>query len=162
MLRRAFVVLPVLTALAVAAPAGADPARSVTATGTGQVKVVPKNRHSNASIKTAVDAAEKAAVPAAIAQAHEYAQRYAKAASLTLGAIISVSDVQSGFGAYAGPGTFIGPFGPNRFCGVIPPHVFKRVVGPNHKVTVVKTKRRRRCFVPSFASSTLTVTYSAT
>lgn len=166
MVRRSLSVLPVLAALAVATPALAAPAVSgqgdtVTATGTGQVKVVPANRHSNASIAAAVDKAQQAAIPGAIVKAHEYALRYATAAGLTLGAIQAVSDVQSGSsGYYIGGGPFGGPFGPNQYCNVIRAHAQKRI-GPNHKVTVIHVKRHRVCFVPAFATSTLSVTYSA-
>lgn len=163
MVRRSLSVLPVLAALAVATPALAAPAvtaqgGTVTATGTGQVKVVPANRRSNASIAAAVDKAQQAAIPGAIVQAHEYALRYAKAAGLVLGAILSVSDVQSANGGYYGYGPF-GPFGPNRYCNVIRAHVQKRF-GPGRKITVVRVKRHRVCFVPPYATSTLTVTYS--
>ncbi len=166
MARRLLSVLPVLAALAVAAPAAAAPAAggaggTVTATGTGLVRVVPLGRRSNSSIAAAVAKATQAAVPAAIAQAHQNALRYAKAAGLTLGAIVSVSDAQSGGGGFYGPGPFFGPFGPNQYCRVIPAHVVHRF-GPSRKVRVVKVKRRRSCFVPPFASSTLSVTYSAT
>ncbi|MGA9857863.1 MAG: SIMPL domain-containing protein, partial [Solirubrobacteraceae bacterium] len=80
----------------------------MTATGTGQARVSPKNRHDNASIVAAYDAARHAAIAGAISQAHEYALDYAKAVGLTLGPVSSVSDAQSNF---YGPGQFFGPFG---------------------------------------------------
>ncbi len=155
--------LSILTALAVAAPAMAATAASpmtVTATGTGNARVIPRNRQSNASIGAAYAAAQKASVPAAIAQAHEYALRYAQASGLTLGPIQSVSDAQNGGGVFYGPGPFFGPFGPGQFCRVIPKHKQVRF-GPGNKKTVVKVKRHRTCFVPAFASTTLSVTYAA-
>jgi hypothetical protein len=148
------VLVPVVTVL-MAAPASADQAKSVTATGTAAVNVVPKDRNSNASIAAAVEAAQEASIPGAMSQAREYALRYAQAASLTLGAVVSVSDAQNG--GYGG--AFFGPFGPNQFCGIAPQPIFRVV---KHRRKVVGSKPVRRCFVPRFASTTLTVTYSAT
>ena len=162
--RRFLSVLPVLAALAVGAAPAIAQTGTVTATGTGQVKVSPQNRHSNSSIVAAVDKAQQAAIPAAIGQAHEYALQYAQAAGLTLGSIFSISDTQSGLGQgyFYGPYPTLGVFGPNKYCAVIGAHVIKRISGPGHKVTVVKVKRRRVCDVPPYATSTLTVTYSTT
>jgi hypothetical protein len=149
---------PLLAMLLAAAPAVADQSKSVTATGTATAKVIPTNRHSNASIKAAVEAARKAGIKPAIDNAREYALRYAQAAGLALGPVISVSDVQSnGFAYYGGP--FIGPFGPDQYCGFIRRTTAKLVAG---KKKLVPGKRIRRCFVPAFESTTLTVTYSAT
>jgi hypothetical protein len=141
----------------VSAPASADQPKSVTATGAAQEKVTPKDRHSNASISAAVDAARAKGIASAFNEAHEYALRYARAAGLTLGAIVSVSDSQNnGFGYY-GPG-FFGPFGPNQFCGTVAQPRFKVVAGKRKRVGV---KHVHRCFVPPFEATTLTVTYSA-
>jgi uncharacterized protein YggE len=154
---RALVLTPAVAALAIAAPAVADQSKSVTATGNGTVKVVPHNRHSNASIAQAVDVARKAGIKGAMAEALEYAQEYAQAAGLRLGSVISVSDAQSaGIGYYGGP--FFGPFGPNQYCGLVTQGRVKIVAG---KKRVVAGKRVRRCFVPPFETTTLTVTYSA-
>ena len=78
-----------VTAPAVAAPAQSASGDTITATGTGQTRVVPKNRHSNASIAAAVDAARKASIAGALKEAHEYAVDYAKAVGMTLGSVIS-------------------------------------------------------------------------
>ncbi len=163
MSRRWLLGVMILAALALAAPAAADSGMSVTATGTGSVRVVPHNRQSDASIGAAFAAARRASVPAAIAQAHVLALRYAQAASLTLGSIVAVSDAQnqnSPFFSY-GPGPSFGPFGPGRFCHVFPAHTQTRI-GPGNTKKVVKVKRHRTCFVPPFGSTTLTVTYTAT
>jgi uncharacterized protein YggE len=141
------------TTPAIAQPATSSTAQTITATGTGQTRVVPKNRKSNASIAAAVERAHKAAIAGALRQAHEYAVLYAKAVGMTLGAVISVSDAQNNF---YGPGTIIGPFGPGRFCGTI-----TRVLGRPVKGQKPKLKRVHRCFVPRFAPATLTVTYAA-
>jgi uncharacterized protein YggE len=154
---RSLVLLPVVAALAAAAPASADPSQSVTATGSAQIKVVPKNRKSESSIEAAVEAARQAGIPAALKDADSYALKYARAAGLTLGAIESVSDATSNGFAY-GPG-FYGSFGPNQYCGTVRTPIFKVVAG---KRKVVGTKKVHRCFVPPFVATVLTVTYSAT
>src|SRR5689334_12822470 len=87
----------VIVTLLAAAPAIAQSTPSstgdtVTATGTAEMRVLPKNRHSNASIAAAVERAHKASISGALKQAHEYAADYAKAVGLTLGSVISVSD----------------------------------------------------------------------
>ena len=130
--------------------------QSVTATGTGQSRVHPTNRHNNASIVSAYDAARHAAIGTALSQAHEYAVDYAKAVGMTLGSVVSVSDAQTN--GYYGPGPFFGPFGINQFCGTLRQPVFKKV---NGRRRIVRTKKVHRCIVPQFAFVTLTVTYSA-
>ena len=162
MLTRTFAVAAVVAFAAVSAPAlAATTAGSVTATGTAQVRVKPKNRHNQQSIKAAVDAAKHAGIKQAINDAKEYAEQYASAAGLTLGPIVAVSDVVSSFGPYGplGIGSFLGPFGPGRFCGTLRQPVFKVVKG-RHKL--VRFKKVHRCFVPSFETTALAVTYSAT
>jgi uncharacterized protein YggE len=138
---------------AIAQPATSSTAQTITATGTAQKRVVPKNRDSNASIAAAVEKSHKASIAGALKEAHEYARLYAKAVGMTLGGVISVSDVQNGF---YGPGSIIGPFGPGRFCGTV-----TRIVGKPVKGQKPKLVRVHRCLVPPFASATLTVTYAA-
>jgi uncharacterized protein YggE len=148
------IALLLATTPAIAQPATSSTAQTITATGTAQKRVVAKNRNSNASIAAAVEKAHRASIAGALKEAHEYAELYAKAVGMTLGSVISVSDVQSGF-TY-GPGNVIGPFGPGRFCGTV-----TRIVGRPVKGQRPKLKRVHRCFVPPFASATLTVTYAA-
>jgi opacity protein-like surface antigen len=155
---RSLALVSVVVALTAAAPATADQGQSVTATGSAQLKVVPKDRKSNSSIVAAVDAAHQAGIPAAIKDAHGYAVKYAKAAGLTLGAILSVSDASNNNGFAYGPG-FYGPFGPNQYCGTVRRPIVKVVDG---KRKVVATKKVHRCFVPPFVVTVLTVTYAAT
>lgn len=149
----------ITAALLAAAPAVAQVSQTqqtVTATGTGQARVHARNRHSNASIAAAVDAARKAAIKGAIRDAREYAVDYADALGLTLGSVTSVSDaVANGVYGPGGPATF-GQFGPNKYCGTI-----EQVIGRPVKGQKPKFKKVRRCFVPSFAYTTLSVTYSA-
>jgi hypothetical protein len=164
MSRSSLVLASVITGLITASPAVADQAKTITATGTAQIKVLPRNRNSNSSIKAAVQAAQQAAVPAALHEAHEYGLQYAQAVGLTLGPVLSVSDAPSsgfGFGPYAGPFGIYSPFGPNQFCGISRPVVVKRVA-PNRPPKVIRLKPRRVCIIPPFVSKTLTVTYSAT
>jgi uncharacterized protein YggE len=161
MQRRAVLAGFVMAAVLAASPAVAQTSQSktVTATGVGQARVHPKDRHSSTSIAAAVDDARKLAIKSALREAHEYAQDYAKATGLTLGSVISVSDVQTGLGFYGGPGgpgTFIGPFGPGRYCGTLRVPVGRPT--PGHRP---RFKKVRRCIVPPFAFLTLTVTYSA-
>jgi uncharacterized protein YggE len=147
------IVVLLATTPAIAQPATSSTAQTITATGTAQKRVVAKNRNSNASIAAAVEKAHRASIAGALKEAHEYAELYAKAVGMTLGSVISVSDAQNGF---YGPGNFIGPFGPGRFCGTV-----TRIVGRPVKGQKPKLKRVHRCFVPPFASATLTVTYAA-
>jgi hypothetical protein len=102
-----------------------------------------------------VDRARKVAVHSALKEAREYAESYAAATGMTLGNVISVSD-QSTNGFYGFGGPFLGPFGPNQYCGT-----FQQVIGRPVPGQRVKTKKVHRCIVPRFAYSTLTVTYAA-
>ena len=163
--RMAWPAAVVAAALVAATPAVAQSPqtqdKTVTATGTGQARVHAKNRHSNASIAAAVDAARRAAIRSAVDEAHEYALDYAKGTGLTLGSVISLSDATANgsYGPYGpGPfiGPFIGPFGPNQYCGTT-----EQVVGKPAPGTRPKFKKVHRCYVPPFAYTTLTVTYSA-
>jgi hypothetical protein len=149
----------VATAVLAAAPtvAQAQDGKTVTATGTGQARVHPRNRHSSPSIAAAVDAARKVAIKSALSDAHEYALDYAHATRLTLGGVISVSDSQAnGFYGPGVSGAFIGPFGPNQYCGTL-----SQIIGRPVRGKKPKFKKVHRCIVPRFAYTTLTVTYSA-
>jgi hypothetical protein len=152
----------VLAAPALAARAAAATSSSVTATGSSQTKVKPKDRHSNASIVAAVNAAQKAGVKPAIADAREYAEIYAKAAGLTLGSIIAVSDNVANSGYGVATSAVFGPFGPNKYCGTIDIGGV-RIVKRNGKLVkkIIKPRKVHRCFVPSSITTTLAVTWSA-
>jgi uncharacterized protein YggE len=142
------------TTPAIAQPAQSSSAQTITATGTGQTKVLPKNRNSNASIAAAVDRAHTASIAGALKQAHEYALDYAKAVGMNLGSVISVSDAQTN--GFYGPGVFLGPFGPGQYCGTLRQPVGRPVKGQKPKL-----KKVHRCIVPRFAFTSLTVTYAA-
>jgi len=152
--RRLVLVGSIVAALMAVGSAGAAQAQTVTATGTGQARVLPKNRHNNPSIVAAVDAAHKKSIGSAISEAHEYAVDYATAVGLTLGSVMSVSDVQTN--SFYGPGQISGPFGPDQYCGTV-----EQLVGRPAKGKRPKFKKVHRCIVPRFAYTTLTVTYSA-
>jgi uncharacterized protein YggE len=163
MSKHSLLAAPALFALLAFSPAAAQAqtqqADTITATGTGQIRVVPTNRHSNASIVAAVDSARKAAIKGALKEAHEYALQYAKDSDMKLGAVISVSDAQTnGYigPGYVGPGFIGGSFGPNQYCGTI-----EQIVGRPVKGKRPKFRKVHRCFVPRFAYTTLSVTYSA-
>src|SRR5207248_1695307 len=99
--------------------------------------------------------ADKIAVKRAFRDGHQYALQFARAAGLKLGGLISVTDDGSGSdGYYGGYGS---PFGPNKYCGKVRVPVGKPVDG--QKPTF---KKVRRCFVPSFITHALTLTYAAT
>ena len=145
-------------ALALAAPAAAQAAsdQTITALGTGQAKVKPDDRHSNASIKTAVDKAYARAVPRAIADARQDGQQIAAASNLVLGSIISVDENVSQPPYYGPlPGA---PFGGDRYCARITRRVhFRDRRGRLH----TRLQRRKVCHVPEFATTTLAVTFEA-
>jgi uncharacterized protein YggE len=155
---------------ALAAPAAAEASTvTITATGTGQVKVVPTNRHSNMSIAAAEAAAQNASVPLALTAARTQAGVYAAAAGLTLGPPVSISDQVANVQFSGPPQAVPGPFGPGKFCGTVTvpigrPRPAVKVIGgrklvlpPRH----VRFKKVHRCMVPSPATTTLVVTYSA-
>ncbi|MGH2869483.1 MAG: SIMPL domain-containing protein [Solirubrobacteraceae bacterium] len=147
-----------LLALLAAVPAVAASANTVTATGTGQARVRPANRHSNASIRAAYNAASKAAIAGAVRDAKERALDYARAVGLTLGSVLSVTDAQTNGFYGPGAGSFYGPFGPEQFCGTLRQPILKR---SKHRIRVVGSRKVHRCFVPRFAFTSLTVTYSS-
>ena len=142
---------------------------TITATGTAQVRVLPANRDSNASIAAAELAAAKAGVPLALQAAQARAATYAAAAGLTLGSLVSISD-QAGFNPFFAQSQAVpGPFGPGRFCGTVRiligrPKPTLKVIGGRTVVLPPKHLRFRkvhRCFVPSPLATTLEATYSA-
>ena len=138
---------------------------TVSAYGTGQVPVTPKNPKSESSIRAAVAAAQAKSLPLAVANARVSAQAIADAAGLTLGAVMTVQQQANPylFGGFSGgivvaPGNgFTGPFN-GKFCGRVTRAVFKKV---NGRRKVVRRVRERRCFVPGAVANTLEVTFHA-
>jgi uncharacterized protein YggE len=150
-----------LAAALPAAPAMAQqpvPDKSVQVVGVGEADVKPKNRRNNASIQRAVDKAEAAALPRAFRDAHLRAGELARLSGMTLGEIVSVSDVPSSPYGPFGFGPFEGTFGPGRWCGTIRRSVVRRVNGRRRRVT----RTRRVCHFPPEVYVSVTVTYGAT
>jgi hypothetical protein len=151
-----------LAAAVVPAPGAAAqqpaPDRTVGAQGVASVKVIaPKDRQHEAPIRAAVAAAENKALPRAIAAAREHAALLARLSGLTLGPVVSISDVPSSpFGPYFGG---YGTFGPDRFCGTVRTAVFKK--NKAGKRVRVGSRTRHTCRVPSIVTSTVTVTFAA-
>ena len=121
----------------------ASAAGTITAIGTAQEKVTPKDPKDHASIKDAVEEAHKASIPAAIQEAKEEGTALATASGLTLGAIQSVDENVNG-GYYPAYGIFT-PFGPNQFCG----EITRSVKRHGHRVRI----KTHRCFVPPFVTT---------
>jgi hypothetical protein len=142
-------VVAVLGCALVFAPA-ALAAGTITAVGTAQEKVTPKDPKDNQSIRDAVETAHKASIPAAIQEAKEEGAALAAASGLTLGAIQSVDENLSN-GFYGGYG-FYTPFGPNQYCGT----VTRRVKKNGHRVS----KKVHRCYVPPFVATSVAVTFA--
>jgi hypothetical protein len=160
-------VLGALLGAAVAAGAGstaagqATPAgKSVTALGLGQVRVRPKDRHDNASIVAAVEAAEAKAVPQAVLAARERATALAKASRLKLGPIESVQETPpSPFGPPI-YGAYPAPFGKDRYCGTERrPRVRRTSTGRRR---IVGFRKVHVCRPPPFVAINLSVTFAAT
>ena len=125
----------------------ASAAKTVSANGIGQVAVKPRDRHNNASIVAAVEAAEAKAVPQAVTAARERAADLAKAAGLTIGAVQSVAETQPS------------PFGKDKYCG---DERRPRVVrDANGRRRVVGTRKVHVCRVPPFVVVNLSVTFAA-
>jgi hypothetical protein len=142
------------SATAQTAPAG----KSVTALGVGQIKVKPKNRHKNAAIVAAVEAAEAKAVPQALEAARDRARALAKASELRLGAIESVQETPpSPFGP--GYGGYPAPFGKDRYCGTERRPRFRRTSTGRRRV--VGFRNAHVCRPPPYVVVNLTVTFSA-
>ena len=91
MMAKAGIALAVLVSgLALTTTAAAD--QTITAVGTAQEKVTPKDRTDNKSIADAVEEAHKASIPAAIQEARDEATQLAQQTGLTLGAVQSVDE----------------------------------------------------------------------
>jgi uncharacterized protein YggE len=147
----------VLFLAASGAGAAAAAAETVTTVGVAEVKVVPGNPESNASIRAAVERAHNAGVPLALANAREEAAELAGLSGLTLGDIESVSAAVNG--PY-GPGYYGGysPFGRDQYCGTQTRR--RRVRGSDGRLRT-KRVRVRRCYVPRVLPTALEVTFKA-
>ena len=146
-----------LAALAQAQEPVPAPARTLVAAGSGQADVTPKNAKDNASIVAAIDAAQAKALPRALAEAKEEAQDLATAAGVTLGPLVTISNVGTQ-GVFFGPYPFYGTFGPNRYCGTIRQPVFR--TGQDGKRHRVGSRARHVCRFPRTLQRQVQLTYA--
>ena len=155
---RSFVSAPLVGLIGVAlfaTPAHAQQP-TLTATGTGEAKPAPEDRHSDASIHAAVDAANVAALPKAIADARAHAARLATAAGMTLGPLLSIADTpNNGYPFYYGQN---GTFGNDHFCGKV--RNTKTVVRNGVRRRVAAKGTHRICRVPPEVYATVSLTFS--
>jgi uncharacterized protein YggE len=138
--------------------AAQQPATTLTASGSAQVKPEPQNRRSEASIRRAVDAANAEALPKAVADARGKAADLAAAAGLRLGPLVSISDAPAnGFPFYFPQN---GTFGNGRFCGAVRN---RRTVVRNGVPRRVPARGTHRvCRVPSQVVTSVSLTFSVT
>lgn len=163
--RRRWPLVAVVTAVTTITTASAAPAqspapdpdgpRTVTVIGTGTVKPTPRDRTSNASIRRAVQEAERAAIPRAIGNGQGRAARLAELSGLRLVALHSVAETSPSPFGWPGPFGAQGTFGPDRYCGTVA--VIRR--GRDGKRRRVGS--RRTCRVPAQITATLTMTFTA-
>ncbi len=143
-----------------AGAATAQEGGTVTALGTSQVGVTPKDRQSEASIRQAVAAVRPQAVRLAVRSARAEARLMAREAGLVLGPIVGIENYQSPYGPY-GPGFISGRFGTNNYCGIVTRPV-RRLNPATGRRVVVRRVRERRCFPPPYVPAAVEVTFSAT
>src|SRR4051812_10553091 len=146
--------------LAVAPAAARAQDRTIVAGGTGQVTVTPNDRKSNDSIAAAVKKAYDAALPKAVADAREEAGELATAAGVTLGPLVTVSNVpaQPFYGGFFGGGPQLGTFGPGKFCGTVRRAIVRTTKSGRRRV--VGTRSRHTCRVPSTITQNVTLTFA--
>jgi hypothetical protein len=152
----------VIAGVVLAGAAGVAHGETITATGTGQARVLAAPPLSNAKITRAVTVARKLAVADAFEAALNQATRFAIVGGFNLGAIQAIEEPAGSPYGYFGGGPFTtGRFGPGQYCGKITqvrraPRVNRRR-GP-----IISQRQVTRCFKPPFVSVTVSVTYDAT
>lgn len=129
---------------------------SVVATGTGSVKVTPKDRTSDKSIQAAVDRAQATSLPLAFSDAKTQAGQLAAQAGVGLGALITIANGQGPI--YYGPYGSTGSFGPGKWCGNV--RTRSVTVGKDGTRHYGKYHTRRTCRFPSSVTRTVTLTYA--
>jgi len=137
------------------------PANTITAIAAGRVAVDRDVAQNSKAIGAAVEAARDRAVRRAIANAREEAARMAAAGGLTLGALVTVAEVQPNpffggqvGGAYGGDGTF----GPGKFCGTIRTAVRRR--DASGRLRTVRTRSRFGCRIPGEVVQNVSATFA--
>jgi Protein of unknown function (DUF541) len=150
-----------LLAPSASAQAPAPTANTITAIAAGRVAVDRDVAQNSKAIGAAVEAARDRAVRRAIANAREEAARMAAAGGLTLGALVTVAEVQPNpffggqiGGAYGGDGTF----GPGKFCGTIRTAVRRR--DASGRLRTVRTRTRFGCRIPGEVVQNVSATFA--
>jgi hypothetical protein len=140
-----------------AAPAAPSPTLAVT--GTAQVKPVPRDKSSNASIEKAVSVARRKAIPLAIGNGQGRAAVLAKTSGFPLGRLVSITQTNASTPLYIGP--YFGEdgtFGPGKYCGTVRTAVYAKTASGARKF--VRTRSRRTCRVPTYVSVNLEMVFS--
>jgi uncharacterized protein YggE len=156
-----------------AIPGGAEPSegtREVVGSGRASAPVRPAGRRNSPMIRRALSAARSTVTPEAARAALRKAEAAARAADLTLGPIVSITEERElyyfGFGpAFGGfdPGLgafepTLGGFEPGRFCRTVRRPVLRRDRASGGRGSRgVRLRRVRRCFFPR----TLSVRFEA-
>ncbi len=137
------------------------PANTITAIAAGRIAVDRDVAQNSKAIGAAVEAAHDRAVRRAIANAREEGARMAAAGGLTLGALVSVAEVQPNpffggqiGGAYGGDGTF----GPGKFCGTIRTAVRRR--DASGRLRTIRTRTRFGCRIPGEVVQSVSATFA--
>jgi len=150
-----------LLAPSASAQAPAPAANTITAIAAGRVAVDRDVAQNSKAIGAAVEAARDRAVRRAIANAREEAARMAAAGGLTLGALVTVAEVQPNpffggqiGGAYGGDGTF----GPGKFCGTIRTAVRRH--DASGRLRTVRTRTRFGCRIPAEVVQNVSATFA--
>lgn len=137
---------------------GSDGSRAIQAHGAASVAIEPSNRERNQSIRRAALASRRTVTPEAAATARRNAGNAARAAGLTLGRIISISEAPPLYFGSSFYDAALGAFGPGQFCGFVRRPIFGR--DPETGISeVVRRVRERRCMVPQPYSLRLEVGY---
>ena len=141
-----------------------EPARTITSNGTGRADVDPSEKTSPA-IRLAIVESGREADPAAIEDAKAEAAELARSAGIGVGPILSIADpgfaAFGPYGPYGGLGAsdVLGPYGFGKFCARVRRFAIRR--DPDTGVRrAVPLGRKKRCFVPREAVTTLRVTFA--
>lgn len=139
---------------------GEESARTVTAYGTADASVEPRNGSRSRSIKRAILTARREVTPEAATAGRRNARIAAEAAGLRLGAIVSVAEAVPFYYGTSFYDVALGSFGPGQFCGIVRRPVVRR--DPETGVArVVRRVPQRRCFAPTSYSLQFEVRYDA-
>lgn len=130
----------------------------VSAPGAASVPTEPENPRGNRSIRLALGAARIAATPKAAVAARQSAETAARAAGLTLGAIVSISEPQQPYPYFYDP--TLGSFGAGQFCGVVR-RVRARRDPETGRRRIIRRTIGRRCRFPRTLTLRLEATYEA-